>query len=40
VDGFLVFGIVQPPRRRAGREERLVVIEAEIPGHPSVILDG
>src|SRR3954451_8433558 len=40
VDGFLVFGIVQAPRRRGGREEKLVVIEAEIPGHPSVILDG
>src|SRR3954465_2387413 len=40
VDGVLRFGIVQAPRRRGGREEKLVVIEAEIPGHPSVILDG
>jgi DNA-binding LacI/PurR family transcriptional regulator len=41
VDGFLVFGIESPPRRRGGRpDETLVVIEAEIPGHPSVRLDG
>jgi LacI family transcriptional regulator, repressor for deo operon, udp, cdd, tsx, nupC, and nupG len=40
VDGFLVFGVESPPRPRGGRDEKLVVIEAEIPGHPSVRLDG
>src|SRR4051812_13488327 len=39
-DGFLVFGVVQAPRRRRGRGGKLVVTEAETPGHLSVILDG
>ena len=39
VDGFLFFGI-EPPRRRGGaRGEKIVVIDAAMPGHPSVRLD-
>jgi hypothetical protein len=38
VDGFLVFGI-EPPRRRGARGEKVVLIEAELPGDPSVRLD-
>ncbi|HEX2105527.1 MAG TPA: LacI family DNA-binding transcriptional regulator [Solirubrobacteraceae bacterium] len=39
VDGFLVFGIDPPRRRRGARPERIVLIEDESPGHPSVRLD-
>ena len=39
VDGFLVFGIDPPPRRRGTRGERIVLMEDEAPGHPSVRLD-
>ena len=39
VDGFLVFGIDPPPRRRGDRGERIVLMEDEAPGHPSVRLD-
>jgi DNA-binding LacI/PurR family transcriptional regulator len=39
VDGFLVFGIDPPPRRRGGRGERIVLMEDDSPGHPSVRLD-
>jgi DNA-binding LacI/PurR family transcriptional regulator len=42
VDGFMVFGIDPPPRRRGergGRGERIVLIEDEAPGHPAVRLD-
>jgi DNA-binding LacI/PurR family transcriptional regulator len=39
VDGFLVFGIDPPRRRRGERPERIVLIEDEAPGHPAVRLD-
>jgi DNA-binding LacI/PurR family transcriptional regulator len=39
VDGFLLFGIDPPARRRGDRPEHVVVIDAEPPGHPSVRLD-
>jgi DNA-binding LacI/PurR family transcriptional regulator len=39
VDGFLVFGIDPPKRRRGARSERIVLMEDEAPGHPSVRLD-
>jgi DNA-binding LacI/PurR family transcriptional regulator len=39
VDGFLVFGIDPPPRRRGIRGERIVLMEDEAPGHPAVRLD-
>ena len=39
VDGFLVFGIDPPPPRRGARGERIVLMEDEAPGHPSVRLD-
>ena len=39
VDGFLFFGIEPPRRRRGARGEQIVVIDAEIAGHPSVRLD-
>jgi DNA-binding LacI/PurR family transcriptional regulator len=39
VDGMLVFGIDPPRRRRGTRGERIVLIEDESPGHPSVRLD-
>jgi DNA-binding LacI/PurR family transcriptional regulator len=39
VDGFLVFGIDPPPRRRGARSERIVLMEDEAPGHPAVRLD-
>ena len=39
VDGFLFFGIEPPRGRRGARGERIVVIDAEIAGHPSVRLD-
>jgi DNA-binding LacI/PurR family transcriptional regulator len=39
VDGFLVFGIDPPPRRRGTRGEKIVLMEDESPGHPAVRLD-
>ena len=39
VDGFLVFGIDPPRRRRGARSERIVLMEDEAPGHPAVRLD-
>jgi LacI family transcriptional regulator, repressor for deo operon, udp, cdd, tsx, nupC, and nupG len=39
VDGFLVFGIDPPPRRRGTPGERIVLMEDEAPGHPAVRLD-
>jgi DNA-binding LacI/PurR family transcriptional regulator len=39
VDGFLFFGLEPPRRRRRAHGERIVVIDAEMPGHPSVRLD-
>ena len=39
VDGFLFFGIEPPRGRRGARPERIVVIEGEAAGHPSVRLD-
>jgi DNA-binding LacI/PurR family transcriptional regulator len=39
VDGFLVFGMDPPRPRRGARGERIVLIEDEARGHPSVRLD-
>jgi DNA-binding LacI/PurR family transcriptional regulator len=39
VDGFLVFGLDPPRRRRGARAERIVLIEDESPGYPAVRLD-
>ncbi|MEN3283979.1 MAG: LacI family transcriptional regulator, repressor for deo operon, udp, cdd, tsx, nupC, and nupG [Solirubrobacteraceae bacterium] len=39
VDGFLVFGIDPPRRRRGTRGEPIVLIEDEKRGHPAVRLD-
>src|SRR5919197_5941603 len=39
VDGFLVFGIDPPKRRRGARGEKIVLMEDEAPGHPAVRLD-
>ncbi len=39
VDGFLFFGIEPPRGRHGARGEQIVVIDAEIAGHPSVRLD-
>ncbi len=39
VDGFLFFGIEPPRGRRGARGEQIVVIDAELAGHPSVRLD-
>lgn len=39
VDGFLVFGIDPPRRRRGARGEHIVLIEDQARGHPSVRLD-
>ena len=36
VDGFLVFGIDPPQRRRGTRGEQIVLMEDEAPGHPAV----
>src|SRR3954451_11777838 len=39
VDGFLVFGIDPPKRRRGTSGEKIVLMEDEAPGHPAVRLD-
>jgi DNA-binding LacI/PurR family transcriptional regulator len=39
VDGFLVFGIDPPKRRRGARGEKIVLMEDESPGHPAVRID-
>jgi DNA-binding LacI/PurR family transcriptional regulator len=39
VDGFLVFGIDPPKRRRGAPGEKIVLMEDEAPGHPAVRLD-
>jgi LacI family transcriptional regulator, repressor for deo operon, udp, cdd, tsx, nupC, and nupG len=39
VDGFLVFGVDPPKRRRGTPGEKIVLMEDEAPGHPAVRLD-
>jgi len=39
IDGYLVFGIDPPRRRRGARGERIVLMEDELPGYPAVRLD-
>ena len=39
VDGFLLFGMDPPKRRRGARAEKIVLVEDEAPGHPTVRLD-
>src|SRR3954465_5345796 len=39
VDGFLVFVIDPPKRRRGAPGEKIVLMEDEAPGHPAVRLD-